>query len=131
MTEVKSYRDLLVWQEAIDLAVHVYELTKSFPRDEIYGLTSQLRRASVSISSNIAEGYGRDTTGAYVNHLKIARGSINEVESLLEVCNRVGLFAAGRATSTAQQADKLNRMLSSLIRSVESNPRDSSPKPKA
>lgn len=123
MTEVRSFRDLQVWQDAITLAAHTYEITRSFPRDEIYGLTSQLRRAAVSISSNIAEGYGRDTTGAYLNHLKIARGSINEVESQLEVCSKVGLLSSVQITETIRMTEKLNRMLSALIRSVEANPK--------
>lgn len=126
MTGVKSYRDLLVWQNAIDLAARIYELTKTFPRDEIYGMTSQLRRASVSISSNLAEGYGRDTTGAYIQLWRTARGSLNEVESQLEVCLRVGLLNPPKVHETLQDAGKLSRMLSALIRSTEA-----SPKPKA
>ncbi len=123
MTEVKSYRDLLVWQDAVNLAAHIYEITKSFPRDEIYGLTNQMRRATVSISSNVAEGYGRYSTGAYPHHLKIARGSINEIESQLEVCSRVGLLSSAQVVESVRMTDKLNRMLSGLIRSIEANPK--------
>lgn len=72
MSEVRSYRDLLVWQQAVDLAVAVYELTRAWPRDELYGLTSQARRAAVSVCANIAEGYGRDTRAAYVQFLPLS-----------------------------------------------------------
>jgi len=78
---VRSYRDLIVWQKAMDLVVQCYNLTKNFPNSELYGLTSQLRRAAVSIPSNIAEGHGRSSTKAYVNHLMIAHGSLMELET--------------------------------------------------
>lgn len=80
---VKSYRDLLVWQRSIQLSVAVYRLTGEFPREELYGLTSQLRRAAVSVASNIAEGYGRGSKGEYTNFLGIARGSVLEVQTQL------------------------------------------------
>jgi four helix bundle protein len=73
--QVQSFRDLLVWQKSMDLAVNIYKLTQAFPREETYGLTSQLRRSAVSISSNIAEGQGRLTTGEFRHFLGVARGS--------------------------------------------------------
>ena len=81
MGEVRSYRDLLVWQQAMDLTVSAYQLTRSWPKDELYGLTSQARRAAVSVCANIAEGYGRDTRPAYIQFLRIAQGSIKELET--------------------------------------------------
>jgi four helix bundle protein len=81
MAEIKTYKDLLIWQNGILLAEHAYMLTNEFPIEEIYSLTSQIKRSAVSISSNIAEGYGRNSTKSYVNFLKIARGSLYEVES--------------------------------------------------
>ena len=75
MAEVRSYRDLLVWQRAMDLAAATYALSRSYPRDELFGLTSQTRRAATSIAANIAEGDGRSTKQAYLNFLRVAQGS--------------------------------------------------------
>ncbi len=80
---LESYRELKVWQKAIDLVVECYRLSQAFPKDEIYGLTSQLRRASVSIPANIAEGYGRGSHGEYLQFLAVAQGSLKEVETHL------------------------------------------------
>jgi four helix bundle protein len=73
MPEIRSYRDLLVWRQAMDLAAGVYRLTRSWPKDELYGLTSQARRSAVSVAANIAEGYGRENQGSYVQFLKMAQ----------------------------------------------------------
>ena len=91
---ITSYRDLLVWQAAIELVVHCYEVTKHFPVSETYGMTSQIRRASVSVAANIAEGHGRDGTAHFVQYLRIAQGSCKELETHLTICNRVGLVSA-------------------------------------
>ena len=77
----QSYRDLVVWQTAMALAVDCYQLTRNFPRDEMFGLTSQIRRAAASIPANIAEGHGRENTGAFIQHLRIAQGSSKELET--------------------------------------------------
>src|SRR5690554_3490364 len=84
-----SYRDLLVWQKAMDLMVEVYALSKAFPPDERWGLTAQIRRAAVSVPSNIAEGYGRQHRGEYVHHLFIANGSLKETETQLIAAGRL------------------------------------------
>ena len=89
MSEIRSHRDLLVWQCAMDIAVATYEITKRYPREELFGLTSQSRRAAASVSANIAEGYGRGTKQAYVNFLRIARGSLKELETHLVLAERV------------------------------------------
>jgi four helix bundle protein len=81
--EIRSYRDLVAWQQAVDLAASVYMLSQRWPREELYGLTSQARRAAVSVSANIAEGYGRDNLGSYLQFLRIAQGSLKELESHL------------------------------------------------
>ncbi|TDE06624.1 four helix bundle protein [Flavobacterium hiemivividum] len=83
MSGVKSYKELLIWQKGIKLVLLVYKLTKHFPDDEKYALTSQLKRASVSIPSNIAEGFGRQTDKSFNHFLNIARGSLNEIETQL------------------------------------------------
>jgi four helix bundle protein len=82
---VKSFRDLLVWQRAIQLSVAIYRLTQGFPREEVYGMTSQMRRSAVSVPSNIAEGHGRLSTGEYRQFLGIARGSNFELQTQLEI----------------------------------------------
>ncbi len=86
----KAYRDLVVWQRAIEMTVAVYKLSSRFPKDEMYGLTSQVRRASVSVASDIAEGYGRGTRGEYKQFLNIARGSNYEVQTQLVIARELG-----------------------------------------
>lgn len=86
---VRHYSDLIVWQKAMDLVVHVYEVTESFPQREVFGLTNQVRRAAVSIPSNIAEGQGRGTTKDFLHFLAIARGSLQEVETQLLLAYRL------------------------------------------
>ena len=88
---VKSFRDSIAWQRAMDLSHEVYQVTRTFPKEEIFGLTNQLRRASVSIVSNIAEGQGRLTQGEFLHFLGMARGSALEVETQLEIAKREGL----------------------------------------
>src|SRR4051794_16203443 len=90
MGSVRSYRDLVVWQKAIELAVGCYSLTKSFPRSEIFGLSSQLQRAAVSVAINIAEGHGRNGPREFLHFLSNSRGSLRETETLLIISNRVG-----------------------------------------
>ena len=121
MAEVKSYRDLKVWQRAMDLAVAIYTLTKAFPREEQFGLTSQLRRASSSIAANVAEGYGRASKPAYLNHLRIAQGSLKETETHLLLCARVSICSAAETDPLLEQADELGRMLRSLIVTLEAH----------
>ena len=119
MSEVRSHRDLLVWQPAMDVAVSTYELTRQYPRDELFGLTSQSRRAAASVAANIAEGYGRATRQAYLNFLRIARGSLKELETHLVLAQRVGLAAPERTDVLLGQTDELGRMLHGLISKVQ------------
>lgn len=88
MNKIRSYKDLLIWQKGIELTEMVYSLTKSFPKEEIYSLTNQIKRASVSIPSNIAEGFGRNSTKSYMNFLKISRGSLYELETQLIIAEK-------------------------------------------
>jgi four helix bundle protein len=119
---IKSYRDLEVWQMAMDLAVRCYKLSNPFPSEEKYGLSSQVRRASVSIAANIAEGWGRESTPSFVNHLRIAQGSTRELETHLILVERRG-FAGGTEYSRAlSDCERISKMLRSLIRSL--NDRD-------
>jgi four helix bundle protein len=89
---IKSYRDLIVWQKAMDLVEDVYKRTKVFPQEELYGLTSQLRRAVVSVPSNIAEGQGRNSTREFLHHLSIAYGSLCEVGTQILIAHRLGFL---------------------------------------
>ena len=120
---VESHRDLRVWQNAMDLAEACYRLSSGFPKQEMFGMTSQIRRASASIAANIAEGYGRETTGAYVQFLRVAQGSLKELETHLLLSGRVGLAKAGPVAELLESCDALGRMLRSLIRSVETKAR--------
>ena len=114
-----SYKDLVVWQQAMDLAVVTYELTKSWPREEIYGLTAQIRRAAVSIPSNIAEGYGRESRGAYLQFLRIAQGSLKELETQLLIAQRVGLIAGALLEPALLQTESVGKLLRLLLRKLE------------
>ncbi len=101
----------------MELAVGCYNLTRGFPKDELYGMTAQLRRASVSVAANIAEGYGRETTASFINFLRIAQGSAKETETHLILCERVGLAKAEHTGPLLKLADEIARILRGLIRS--------------
>jgi four helix bundle protein len=117
--DINSYRDLLVWQKAMDLAVLCYSLTRAFPRHEMFGLTSQIRRASASVAANIAEGHGRENSGSFVQFLRIAQGSLKETETHLLLSERVGLLRADQTAGAMKACDEIGRMLRSLIRAVQ------------
>ncbi|MBX9618545.1 MAG: four helix bundle protein [Hyphomicrobiales bacterium] len=117
---IQSYRDLRVWQESMTLAEAIYRLTKAYPKDETYGLTAQMRRASVSVPANIAEGYGRENTGSYVQFLRIAQGSLKELETHLLLSARVALALMDDVEPLLTQTETVGKMLRALIRSLES-----------
>jgi four helix bundle protein len=117
--EVQSYRDLKVWQSAMRIATQAYLLTKDFPRTEAYGMTSQVRRSAASIPANIAEGYGRDGTATFVQFLKIANGSLKELETHVMLTARVGLTRDDDVAPLLNDCDELGKMLRSLIRSIQ------------
>jgi four helix bundle protein len=112
---VKSYRELVVWQRAVELSVALYKLTKAFPREETYGLSSQLRRAGVSVASNIAEGYGRGSRPDYRKFLCIARGSVLEVQTQLVIARRLGYGASVQMSQAEALAEEAGKMLWSMI----------------
>ena len=120
---VRSYRDLRVWQKGMDLAAEVYRLSKSWPKEELYGLISQVRRSAASVPANIAEGYGRQSPASYGQFLKVARGSLKELETHLLLAERVGITARGSCNNALEQADDLGRMLGGLIKSVDGKQR--------
>lgn len=117
--DLKSYKDLDVWQAAMQLAVSVYRATKMFPREELYGLTGQMRRSSVSIASNIAEGYGRESTQAFIQFLRIAQGSSKEPETQVMIAQRVDVLDGATAEQLISDGDKVGKMLRGLIRDLE------------
>lgn len=114
-----SFRDLIVWQKAVQLSVGIYKLTASFPSAEQFGLTNQLRRASVSIASNIAEGYGRSTKGEYVQFLGHARGSNCEVQTQLVISGELGFGTELKRKETEALCDEIGRMLVVLMRKLK------------
>ena len=116
---INSYRDLKVWQEAMELAVEAYRLTKCFPKEEMYGMTAQIRRSAASVAANIAEGHGRENTGSFVQFLRIAQGSLKELETHLLLADRVGVVRSGASVTLMTRCDVLGRMLRSLIRSLQ------------
>jgi four helix bundle protein len=115
----ESFKDLVVWQRAIQLTVAVYKLTSSFPDSERFGLTNQLRRASVSVASNIAEGYGRSTKGEYFQFLGHARGSKCEVETQLVISGALGLGSEKERQLAEGLADEVGRMLVAMMRKLQ------------
>ena len=116
---IQTYRDLTVWQQGMDLVVEIYRLANMFPQQEIFALTSQIRRAAVSIPANIAEGHGRLHRGDYLRHLSIARGSLMEVETHLQIAVRLNYLSRDQVKATWTLLQETGRLLNGLIRSLE------------
>ena len=112
---VKSYKDLTVWQRAVQLSLAIYRLTGEFPTEERFGISSQLQRAGVSIASNIAEGYGRGSRKDYKQFLAIARGSTLEVQTQLIIANELGYCNASQLKMTEALSEEVSKMLYALI----------------
>jgi four helix bundle protein len=126
----KSYRELLVWQKGIQLSVLVYRLSNQFPREETYGLSNQMRRAAVSIPSNIAEGAGRLNTREYKQYLGIARGSSFELQTQLTIARELGFGDIGQLHEAETTCDEIGRMLFGVIQALgkkDENPIGASP----
>jgi four helix bundle protein len=116
---IQSYRDLEVWQKAMELVVECYQITKSFPKNEVFGLASQLQRAAVSIAANISEGHARQHTKEFLQSLSIAYGSLAELETHIEIAKRLGYIAAETAVELIDKTSTIGRMLNGLRRSLE------------
>ena len=116
---ITSYRDLSVWQQAMALAETCYALTRSFPRDELFGMTSQIRRSAASIAANIAEGHGREATGSFIQSLRVAQGSLKELETHILLAVRVSVTTQAKAGLALDQCQDIGKMLRALIRSLE------------
>ena len=115
---VKTYRDLVVWQKSMVLVTEVYEISKKFPKDELYGLTSQIRRCAISLPSNIAEGYGRNSTNDYIHFLRIASGSLYELQTQMEISLNLQYIDRREFENLYELSREIERMLSSLIRKL-------------
>jgi four helix bundle protein len=130
----ESYRDLLVWQRAMDLVAPSYALGKRLPANERFGLTSQIQRAAVSVPANIAEGHGRRHLGDYLHHLSIASGSLKELETHLLIAVRLGYLSEADLRPALQVSDEVGRMLTGLAQKLRTRqdgraPYSASPKP--
>jgi len=117
--QINSFRDLRIWQDAMALAENCYLLTRSFPKEEMFGLTSQIRRAGSSIPANIAEGHGRESTPSFIQYLRIAQGSLKELETHLLLATRIGLLNEEKAGPSVEQCQTLGKMVRSLIRTLQ------------
>jgi four helix bundle protein len=115
MNKINDYKDLLVWQKAMNLVVDVYKTTKMLPKEETYGLSDQMRRAAVSIPSNIAEGYGRQTPKSYAQFLTIARGSAYELETQILLCQKIHPLSSEIVESLTATISEIKKMLTSII----------------
>jgi four helix bundle protein len=116
---IRSYRDLRVWNEAMELAADCYRVTRTFPREDMFGMISQIRRAGASVPANIAEGYGRESTGNYVQFLRNAQGSLKELETHVLLAVKVSVTSRDNAVPLLDRAEIVGKMLRSLIRSVK------------
>jgi four helix bundle protein len=117
---VQSYRQLIVWQKAMELVKEIYQLTNEFPKEEAYGLTNQIRRAAVSIPSNIAEGQGRDSTKEFLHHLSIAYGSLMEVETQLLIAESLNYLNGDETKLILNKTAEIGRLINGLARSLKS-----------
>ena len=115
---IRDFRDLICWQKGMVLAREVYKLTGSFPAEERYGLTSQVRRAAVGIAANIAEGFGRSSRADYLRFLDMARGSANELETLLQLSVDLGVSETGAGSSLMNDTREVQRIVAGLIRAL-------------
>lgn len=118
---LQKYEDLIVWQKAMDLVVEVYKIARLLPNEELYSLSSQMKRAAVSIPSNIAEGQERNTTKDFVNHLYIAKGSKGELETQLLICVRLNYLTKLQVKAAQGLLCEIGKMLNSLIQKLSSN----------
>jgi four helix bundle protein len=118
---VKTFRDLLVWQKAMNLVTEIYRITRSFPKEEWYGLCLQIRRCAVSIPSNIAEGYGRNSTNDYVRFLQISIGSLFELQTQIEISLNLEYMEKDVYDTLFESTREIERMLVSLINKVRNS----------
>ena len=119
MSDIKIFRDIIAWQKAMHLVVTVHRTCGALPKDERFGLESQIKRAAVSIPSNIAEGHGRSSRTDYIRFLYISKGSLNELETRTEIARAVGYFEPKSHGEILNEIHEVQRLLSALIRALE------------
>ena len=129
MADVRTFSDLTAWTASVELVVEIYRMTGGFPRSEMFGLVSQLRRAAVSIPANVAEGNSRYSTRAYINHVHVALGSHGELRALLEVSRRLGYVGEPAADVLTRRLDEVGRLLSGLRRALKQRVDSGAPDP--
>ncbi len=115
---MKTYSELFVWQKSMELVTNIYKSTQSFPKEEVYGLTSQIRRSAVSIPSNIAEGFGRKSQQDFIRFLKISMGSLFELQTQLRISKNIGFLDELRFNTLLEETREVERMLSAFIQSI-------------
>jgi four helix bundle protein len=118
MTSLQSYRELVVWQKSMALAEMIYRFSSQLPKEETYGMRSQLTRAVVSIPANIAEGQARQSTGEFLQFLGIARGSLAELETLLILCGNLNLLPQESVSSALNACEEIGKLLTGLVKSL-------------
>jgi four helix bundle protein len=116
---MSTFRDLLIWQKSMEFVTEIYQHTKAFPNDEKYGLTSQLRRSAVSVPSNIAEGYGRNSSGDFHRFLNISMGSLFEIQTHLQIARNLEYLDDETGTVLYESSREIERMISSFIKSLD------------
>ncbi|MCL6448839.1 MAG: four helix bundle protein [Armatimonadetes bacterium] len=116
---MESYKELAVWQKAIELVTDIYEVTKSFPQEERYGLIAQIQRAAISVPANIAEGWGRGSTKEYLQYLRVSRGSLAELETHLIISYKLDFISTGALHKLQKDIDTIGRMTNNLIKSLQ------------
>ncbi len=116
--QIESYKDMIVWQQAMELVVSVYATTKQWPKEELYGLTSQARPSATSVPANIAEGFARENRGSYQQFLRIAQGSLKELETHLLIAQRIGVAHRDSVGPVLDQAESVGKLLRLLIRKL-------------
>ncbi|MHC0068355.1 four helix bundle protein [Nostoc sp. UIC 10890] len=119
MPEINDFKDLKIWQKGMDIAEKCYFLTQLFPKEELYGMVSQIRRSAASIPANISEGYGRRSTAEYIRFLNIAQGSLNELETHIILSQRVGLCSQADIESIIFLLREESRMIIALIKKIQ------------
>ena len=115
MNKIKSHEDLIIWKKGIDLAVNTYKTTSTFPKNELFGLVSQMNRSGVSIPSNIAEGFGRKSRVDFKRFLRISLGSLNEVKTQLFLCSKLGYLSEEDQSKLYQLAEEISKMVHSIL----------------
>jgi four helix bundle protein len=115
---MQSFKDLLIWKRSLDFSIIVYRYSKQFPKEEVFGLTSQLRRAATSVPLNIAEGWGRGTDKSFANFLRIARGSLYEVETILEICFKLEYIEEEELQIVTKEIEEIGKMINAFIKKL-------------